>query len=281
MLKLIKEYRFYCTIAVLVFIPVLSLNTSNKPPGDFNFFERALVFVTAPVQALITLTIDHSARFLENYVFLVNTHSEFSSVVEENRKLLNTIHNYKEMEAENKRLRSLLQFQDKIEDKKITAQIIAKDVSSEFRSVRLNKGSNAGIERGMPVVTHEGIVGKILRTTAEYSDVITLLDNLSSIDAIVQRSRARGILEGATDYSCILKYVLRTDDIEVNDTIVSSGLDGIYPKGLLLGTVTKVNKKSYGITQDVEVRPSVDFSKLEEVLVILKPDTHIVAEGKL
>jgi rod shape-determining protein MreC len=274
MLKLIKEYRFYCSIALLVFIPILSLNTSNKAVGDFTFFDRGIVFITAPIQSAITLSIDHAAGFIQNYIFLMNTRRDFSAVVEENRKLLNTIHNFKEIEVENKRLRALLQFQDKIEDKKTTAQVIAKDVSTEFRSIRINKGSNAGIQRGMAVVTHEGVVGKVLRVTAEYSDVITMLDNLSSVDAIVQRSRAKGVIEGLTDASCILKYALRTDDIEVGDVVVSSGLDGIYPKGLLLGTVLKVNKKSYGVTQDVEVRPSVDFSKLEEVLVILKTDIH-------
>jgi rod shape-determining protein MreC len=274
MLKLIKEYRFYCTIALLVFIPILSLNTSNKAETDFNFVDRSIVFITAPIQSMISLTIDHAARFMQNYIFLINTRRDFSSTVEENRKLLNTINNFKEIEAENKRLRALLQFQEKVEDKKITAQVIAKDVSTEFRSIRINKGSASGILRGMAVVTHEGIVGKVLRVTADYADVITMLDNLSSIDAIVQRSRARGVIEGATDDKCILKYALRTDDIEVGDVIVSSGLDGVYPKGLMLGNVVKVAKKSYGVTQSVEVRPSVDFSKLEEVLVILKPDLH-------
>ncbi|MEW6057732.1 MAG: rod shape-determining protein MreC [Bdellovibrionota bacterium] len=274
MFKLIREYRFYCTIALLVLIPILSLNTSNKAIADFNAFDRMVVFITAPVQSAITFSIDHVARFFQNYVFLVNTRRDFTSVVEENRRLLNTIHNFREMEAENKRLRALLQLQDKLEDKKLTAQVIAKDVSSEFRSIRINKGANAGIQRGMAVVTHEGVVGRVLRTTADYSDVITMLDNLSSIDAIVQRTRARGIIEGATDFLCILRYALRTDDIEVGDVVVSSGLDGVYPKGLMLGTVGKVTKKSYGVTQDVEVRPNVDFSKLEEVMVILRPDPH-------
>ena len=274
MLKLIKEYRFYCSIALLVFIPILSLNTSNKAETDFNFFDRAIVFITAPIQSMITLTIDHAARFMQNYIFLVNTRRDLGATVEENRRLLNKIHDFKEMEVENKRLRALLQFQEKVEGSKITAQVIAKDVSSEFRSIRINKGSSSGILRGMAVVTHEGVVGKILRATADYSDVITMLDNLSSIDAIVQRSRARGLMEGATDTSCILRYALRTDDIEVGDVIVSSGLDGVYPKGLMLGSVIKVEKKAYGVTQYVEVKPSVDFTKLEELLVILKPDQH-------
>lgn len=275
MFKLIKEYRFYCTIAAFVLIPILSLNTSNKAPGDFNILDKGVVFITAPLQTLISFTIDKTAFFLQNYLFLINVRKDLSTVVEENRRLLNTIHNYKEMEAENKRLHALLQFQYKVEEKKLTAQVIAKDVSSEFRSIRINKGAAAGIHKGMAVVTHEGVVGRILRTTEDYADVLSILDNLSAVDAIVQRSRARGILEGATDYSCILRYVLRTDDIEAGDTVITSGLDGVFPKGLLLGTVTKVNRKSYGISQDVELKPSVDFSKLEEVLVILKQDPHV------
>jgi rod shape-determining protein MreC len=274
MFKLIKEYRFYFTIALFILIPILTLNSSNKDASDFNIIERAVVFVSAPIQAGISFTIDTASRFFENYVFLVNLRRDFSAIVDENRKLMNTIHDFKEMEAENIRLRALLKFQDKIEDKKLTAQVIAKDASIEFRSIRINKGTKAGISRGMAVVTHEGVVGKILRATEDYSDVITVLDNLSSVDAITERTRAHGILEGASDISCILKYALRTDDINEGDTLVSSGLDGIYPKGLLLGTVSQVKKRKYGVTQDVEVKPSVDFTKLEEVLVILRTDSH-------
>lgn len=275
MFKLVKEYRFYLIIVALILIPILSLNTTSKVPTEFNFIDKTVVFITGPLQSAITFTVDRTARFFQNYLFLIHLKQEYAAVIEENRKLLSSIHALKEIEAENQRLRALLQFQTKINEQKLTAQIISKDVTTEFRSIRLNKGSQSGIQRGMAVVTHEGIVGKVLRTTADYADVITVLDNLSAIDSIVQRSRARGVLEGATDWTCILKYVLRTDDVEVGDTIVSSGLDGIYPKGLLLGTVIKVSKKNYGITQEVEVKPSVDFSKLEEVLVILKPDPHV------
>src|SRR6516165_5243267 len=166
MLKLIREYRFYCTIALLVFIPILSLNTSNKAPGDLTLFDRTIVFVTAPVQSLITFSIDHATRFFQDYVFLLHTRRDLWAVVEENRRLLNTTHNPKKIEVENKRLRALLEFQDKVEEKKVTAQVIARDVSAEFRSIRINKGSAAGIQRGMAVVTHEGVVGKVLRVTA-------------------------------------------------------------------------------------------------------------------
>lgn len=276
MFKLLKEYRFYVTIAMLVLLPILAMNISPSEKEELGTVDRAILMVTAPVQEFISWTIDHSAKFFQNYIFLVNLNKNYNELVEENRKLNNTIHNYSEMEQENKRFRALLDFQKKLEDKTITAQVIAKDVSMEFKSIRLNKGTKAGIEKGMPVVTHEGVVGKVLRTTADYSDVITALDYLSAIDSIVQRSRAHGIFEGAGDLNGILKYVLRTDDIEVGDIVITSGLDQIFPKGMLVGTVTKVVKKSYGISQDVTVKPSVDFTKLEEVFVVIKPDKHLV-----
>ncbi|MBI2711381.1 MAG: rod shape-determining protein MreC, partial [Bdellovibrio sp.] len=113
-----------------------------------------------------------------------------------------------------------------------------------------------------------------LRTTQNTSDVVTILDLLSAVDAIVERSRARGIVEGLTDDVCQLRYALRTDDIQPGDVLISSGLGGIFPKGVTVGTVSKVNRKPYGITQEVEVRPSVDFSKLEEVLVVTNGETE-------
>ena len=120
----------------------------------------------------------------------------------------------------------------------------------------------------MAVVTNEGIVGRVLRTTANTSDIVTITDLLSAVDSIVERSRARGVVEGVNENTCSLRYTLRTDDIQPGDVLVSSGLGGIFPKGIPVGTVSKVNRKPFGISQDVEVRPTVDFTKLEEVLII-------------
>jgi rod shape-determining protein MreC len=150
----------------------------------------------------------------------------------------------------------------------VVARVIAKDVSTEFRAIRINRGEASGLRKNMPVVTNEGAVGTILRTTASTAEVVTLMDSNSAVDAIDERSRARGVVEGLTDEMCQLRYVLRTDDIQTGDVMVSSGLGGMIPKGIPVGVVSKVNRKPFGITQDVEIKPSVDFSRLEEVLVI-------------
>lgn len=269
MIKYLKQYRFYISLFLFLLIPVVAIDTSTRAPRDYRFYDRIIVGVTSPIQAMISWSLEQIAASFENYIYLWHTHRDNLSLLEENRKLQNSIANLKETQQENIRLRKLLQFEEKFNLQSVVARVIAKDVSTEFRSIRINRGEKSNIRRNMAVVTDEGIVGRILRTTQNTSDIVTVMDSNSAVDAVVERSRARGIVEGMTDDTCQLKYALRTDDIQPGDILISSGLGGIFPKGVGVGAVSKVNRKPYGITQEVEVKPSVDFSKLEEVLVIL------------
>jgi len=269
MIKYLKQYRFYIILFLFILIPVIAIDTSTRSPREYRFYDRIIVGLTSPIQATISWSLEKLASSFENYIYLWNTHKDNLALLEENRKLLNSIANLRETQQENIRLRKILHFEEKFNIESVVARVIAKDVSTEYRSIRINRGESSGIKKNMAVVTDEGIVGRILRTTQNTSDIVTLLDPLSAVDAIVERSRARGIVEGLTDDACQLKYALRTDDIQPGDILISSGLGGIFPKGVAAGTVSRVNRKPYGITQEVEVRPSVDFSKLEEVLVVL------------
>lgn len=268
MLKLIKQYRFYLVLLLFLFIPLLSIDTLNRTPRDYHFYDRVALAITSPFEIAIHWTLDSMVGFYENYVALWRTRDENHSLIDENRKLVNTILNLRELEQENIRLRNLLQFKETFKLESVVARMIAKDVSTEFRAIRINRGKNSGIEPNMAVINAEGVVGRILRVTETTADVVTILDPLSAIDAYILRSRARGIVEGLTDSLCQLTFALRVDDIQPGDVLLSSGLGGNFPKGIPVGTVIKVTRKSFGITQKVEVKPSVDFSKLEEVLVV-------------
>src|SRR4051794_37146222 len=274
MIKYLKQYRFYIILFLFILIPVIAIDTSTRSPRDYRFYDRVIVGMTSPIQAGISWSLEKLASSFENYIYLWHTHQDNLALLEENRKLLNSIASLRETQQENLRLRKLLHFEEKFNIQSVTARVIAKDVSTEFRSLRLNRGEDAGIRRNMAVVTDEGIVGRVLRTTRNTADVVTILDLLSAVDSIVERSRARGIVEGLIDDACQLKFVLRTDDIQLGDILISSGLGGIFPKGVAVGTVSKINRKSFGITQEVEVHPSVDFSKLEEVLVVLNGESE-------
>ena len=272
MLKLLKQYRFYLAILAFLLIPILSIDTGNRLPRDYQFYDRAALAVTAPFQIAIHWFLDTTVNTYQNYILLWRTHQENTALVEENGKLVNTILNLRELEQENIRLRNVLQFKENYKMSSVVARVIAKDVSGEFRAIRINRGSEDGIESNMAVLNIEGVIGKVFRVSPHTADVVTILDPMSAVDAYILRSRARGIVEGLTDTLCQLKFALRVDDIQPGDILLSSGLGANFPKAIPVGTVIKVTRKSFGVTQKVEVKPSVDFSKLEEVIVVTKQE---------
>lgn len=276
MIKYLKEYRFYITLFLFLLIPVIAMDTTTRAPRDYRFYDRVILFVTAPIQTAISWTLEKGVDAFQSYVYLWNTKKTNLDLFEQNRSLLRTISGLKEAQAENTRLRNLLNFKEKLALESVVARVIAKDVSTEFRALRINRGESAGIKKGMAVVTQEGVVGRVLRTTSNTADVVTILDLMSAVDSMIERSRARGVVEGMTEEVCQLKFVLRTDDIQEGDILISSGLGGVYPKGVPVGTVSKVDKKKFGITQDVEVRPAVDFTKLEEVMVVTQQKAEVL-----
>jgi len=270
MIKYLREYRFQITLFLFILIPVIAIDTSTRSPRDYRFYDRWIIALTSPLQAAIQWTLDQTVAAGQNYLFLLGTRRENLELLTENRRLMNEIVSLRETLRENDRLRELLAFREKLELETVVARVIGRDVSTEYRAIRLNRGESSGIQKDMAVVTSQGVVGRVLRTTADTADVVTIVDTLSAIDAIDERSRARGVVEGLSDDLCQMRFALRTDDIAPNDLLISSGLGGIFPKGVPVGMVLKVSKQPFGITQEVEVRPAVDFSKLEEVLVIVK-----------
>ncbi|MBS1958887.1 MAG: rod shape-determining protein MreC [Bdellovibrionales bacterium] len=272
MLKLVRQYRFYLFLLLFLLVPILSIDSTNRTPRDYRFYDRIALAVTTPFQVAIHWTLDSMVSFYENYISLWRTRNENVTLIDENRKLVNTILNLRELEQENLRLRNLLQFKENYKLETVVARMIAKDVSSEFHAIRINRGSADGVQQNQAVINAEGVIGRVLRVNEHNADVVTLLDPLSAVDAYIMRSRARGIVEGLTDALCQLKFALRVDDIQPGDILLSSGLGGNFPKGIPVGTVIKVTRKSYGITQKVEVKPSVDFSRIEEVLVVTHAD---------
>ena len=280
MIKYLKEYRFYITLFLFLLIPVIALDTTSRAPRDYRFYDRVILAVTSPIQTAISWTLEQTVDLYQGYIYLWNVKSQNTRLFGENRKLLGQIASLKEAQNENVRLREILNFQEKLKLETIIARVIAKDVSTEFRAVRINRGENAGIKKGMAVITYEGVVGRVMRTTSTTSDVVTILDLLSAVDGVIERSRARGVVEGLTDELCQLKFTLRTDDIQVGDLLLSSGLGGVYPRGVAVGTVSRVKKKPFGITQDVEVKPTVDFTKLEEVMIVTDQRVEVLEREK-
>jgi rod shape-determining protein MreC len=149
-----------------------------------------------------------------------------------------------------------------------TARIIGRDPLPFSGTVTINKGERDGIAKNMAVLSPFGVVGQIMAISGHAARVLLITDHNSGVDAVVQRSRARGIVEGGIDGGCLMKYVKRGEDVDVGDRIVTSGLDGIFPKGIIIGNVTRVTRGVRGLLQVAEVTPSVPLDRIEEVLVV-------------
>jgi len=179
-----------------------------------------------------------------------------------------------------RRLAELLKFRTNFLGDAQAAMVIARDPFPAFGTVTISKGEADGVRKGMAVVSPQGVVGRILTTSAHSARVLLITDHNSGVDALVQRTRARGIVEGSLDGRCSMKYLKREEDVTVGDRIITSGLDGVFPKGLLIGEVTHVTRGTRGLLQVAEIRPAARLETLEEVLV-LDPGTRLrVSSGE-
>ena len=188
-----------------------------------------------------------------------------------------------ELKLENERLNRLLDFRQKSNMSLLAAHIIGRDLLTDYDSITIDRGSSNGVKKGMGVIAINGIVGYAIEVAPHTSKILLITDRNAVVDAIVQRSRSRGILQGLTKDTCQLTLLKRSDDVKMGDMIITSGIDNYFPKGFPIGTVTAVNRDEYGLGQNVTVQPIVDAVNLEEVFVILNAnyqDLESLAEGK-
>lgn len=227
--------------------------------------------VLEPLQNVTVTVLSYGGSIWSRYLRLVHVEDENRRLTERLRILEAENHRASEIELQNQRLQELLEFRAQIPTDAVAARVTGKDASGWFQTVTIDRGDADGIRPGMAVVCAEGVVGRIAQTSRHAARVLLISDHNSGVDALTQRTRARGIVEGSPNGACAMKYIKRTEDVDVGDVVVTSGLDGIFPKGLLVGRVTGVTRKDYGLFQVAVVVPMVEFSKLEEVLVVTSP----------
>ena len=253
-------------------VGVLALYGISQKRFDLNeptLFHQVVTEVIAPVQSGLSNSKKSLSSLWENYLLIVNTSKENNVLKKQISRLESDLMTMEEMRKENLRLKKLLNFSDEMSHQRIMAQVVGWDSANEFKVIRLNKGSNHGIQVMAPVITDHGLVGYVYRVTSNYADVLTILDQNNRVDVVVERTRTHGIVEGVFNFKCALKYVMRNDPVEVGDKLITAGVGGIYPKGIKVGMITSIAKENFGMTLSIEVIPSVDFDKLEEVLILI------------
>ncbi|MEJ2069369.1 MAG: rod shape-determining protein MreC [Syntrophobacterales bacterium] len=252
--------------ATLVFVlAVLSLSLKRAPVVQTA--EGVIISLTAPVINGLNSLGDSLQRLWRGYFYLVGARKENAELKRQLNEYAQKEVRYQEALLLARRLEALLDLKKQIALPITGARVVAYDPSQWSRCVIVDTGKSEGITVGLPVLSGDGIVGRIVETYPHYAKVMLIVDRNSGADAMVQRTRVRGILQGKGGNRCSLEYVPKNADVEVGDLVLASGLGGIYPAGQVFGRVSHVDKRTHGPFQEIMVTPG-NLSTLEEVLIV-------------
>lgn len=263
-----KRFRLFFTAVVFLVLALVVLGLHAREERETTLAAEVLLQASYPIQQKVLAAVSWVKGVGERYLFLAGVEGENRDLRNQVRSLREENNRLREAFLAEGRLQKLQSIQSRYTFPSVVAQVFARDPSNWFKSVLVDKGSRQGVAKDMAVVASGGVVGRVIEVSPDTAKVLLITDPNSAVDVIIQRSRSQGIMEGKVEEICILKYVQKSDDVQVGDPVITSGLGGIFPKGLMIGTVAKVERKRPGIFQYVEVTPAVDFSRLEEVLIL-------------
>jgi rod shape-determining protein MreC len=275
------RYRVGITSGLLMLL-ALNLVSIGVKPGDFAQRPVTVVLTAlTPVQDTLNSFAHGSTGFVRNYFDLVNVRRNNERLKSQLAQTKSDQSRVVELETENRHLSDLLDLKDVLGGgDAVGANVIGSDANSLAHTLMLGQGSSAGVKPGMAVLSFRGVVGKIIATSAHASRVLLIDDHNAALDAFDQRTRTRGIVAGIVDDGLTMKYVDRSQEVRPSDVIVTSGLDGIFPRGLLVGTIKTVKGEGPGMFLNVSISPAVDFRSLEQVLIIKQMPESIDTQPK-
>ena len=269
-----RKMRDVVLCVLLLGLPVLFLRSNLKQPDETNFLDRLVLQISAPVQLGITAVVGGIHRSLRRYVYLVGLQENNEQLSLANMKLKRELREAQRQLRRLKHYEKLLAFRTASRLETVGARVIARGSSSLVRTLRLrlDRGSSSGLRSGFPVVTADGVIGRLTKVYGGYAEVRLAVDPKSAIGVTIVRTGARGILRGQDvrdRLGCRIDYVLRKEEVKVGDHVVTSGAAGVFPRGLPVGRVSAITEQAVGLYQQVEVSPAVDTSAVDEVLVVL------------
>ena len=267
-----KKVRLLLLLVLLILLTLSSMLVGKSPhrSGNENFVQRLLFDIASPVQSVIRIPIRFILKTWEDYVHLIDLKSENEVLKERLLVQEKEILEYQEALVSSGHLQRLAEMRADFQIPLLPAKIVGQDVSPWFRSILLERGGDRLVRGGMPVVADTGLVGIITATSPTTSRAMLILDSQSSLSGIVQRSRARGLVRGTGTRLLDFVLMVRGDDVEPGDVVLTSGIDGIYPQGLKIGEISRVNYAEERLVQVAELAPAVDFGRMEQVFIMEK-----------
>jgi rod shape-determining protein MreC len=268
-----QRYRDAAVVVVLLAFPFFVLKANMKSPESQSTMNGYILRVSAPIEVAAAMIARGVGDVWDDYVYLVDVKQDNARLAYDNARLREQVHSLEQAEVDSRQLRRLLQLKDSTPGDAVSAQVIGKDFTEFFRVTRivLDKGAR-DVRSHMPVISPDGVVGAVLHVAGDTVDVQLAVDAAFGVDVEDERTRARGFVRGTGDparYGCKVEMVDSRDDVEIGDLIVTSGKGRWFPRGIPVARVTKVIKRELGRDQDVDAAPTVDFSRLDNVLVLV------------
>lgn len=258
-----KPARLRVFLLITIILSLCLVLFASALGGRYGAFHDLTLEFLGPVQTTFTKVATGARNFWADYVDLLD-------VRDENRRLKTLLDSYDEKQAKYREAyTTYLHLQEELDFRKVadfpplTARVIGKDPAFWFHTIIVDRGENDGVVEGMVALTSQGIVGQVIHASRNYSKVLLAIAPSSAIDVIIQKNRVRGMLKGTGEDGYVLNYVLKNANVEKGDHVVTAGIGGVFASGVPVGTVTAVHRKKRGMFLDIEVKPSVDFQRLE------------------
>lgn len=268
--SVLGRYRNLTFLVGVLFLQVLGLAVQVKRSGDAEHTRLIRIWAVdtiTPFERVLVWAQNSSSNLWHNYFFLRGVRAENRQLKQQIEQMRLEQVRLSEDAEQAHRLQHLLAFREQFIAKTVAAQVIGSGGSDLSRIIYIDKGSNDGVKRDFAVITANGIVGKVLEVFPTVSQVLLINDQTSGVGAMLEKSRLQGVLKGTPDGEVVLQRVMSDEKVAVGDTVLSSGGDRIFPKGLPVGTVSKVSP-GREMFLNIQVKPTADLSRLEEVLVV-------------
>jgi len=257
-----------CIIIVAVFLVFISMNIRRD--GETGLASRAVLETVGPLGGVVNALFSGFGDAWHRYLVLVDVEEKNRELEKTVSRLRKEIIQYQESQLECDRLRKMADAASKLDVPMVAARVIGKESPAAFKTILINRGTSDGVRTGSPVLAAAGLVGRVVEASRNAAKVLLLIDYNSNIDALIMESRIQGIIQGNGPDGCLLKYVQSIEEVNAGDAVITSGLSGIFPKGLLIGRVSIAKSEGNSLFKKIIVAPAVDVSRLEEVMVMVQ-----------
>ena len=271
--RLLSRYRrvLILALALLVAFALMTLQVRHDRAA-LSFARQAILFVVSPFIKVTAVTAGSLGRVWLDYVDLRALREENQRLQQESAILHRRISQLEEYALETQRLQGLLAMRETSRANYLAARIVGKDATNWFKTLLIDRGSQAGLRRNLPVVAPDGLVGRVIEVTPYTAKVQLITDPVSASGGLLQRTRVTGIVSGNLGAGLKVRYLPLLADVAVGDEVVTSGMGGVFPKGIPVGRIVAVERKSGALFQEAVLQPKVDLGRLEEVLILMEAE---------